>query len=149
MSERLCIRLRKHKQKTAKGFIWFAQANMGTYDWNFPYWFGESFVLGHYTDHGMDVYKECEKIIDRLDLKTKNSGRNMKIRRIVVGLFDLTIPDCITMDYIKTSSIDSAFDKINDRFGAFTLRTADILYQYAKESELSVDKHEMRFHGNL
>ena len=90
MTERLCIRLRKHRQKTLKGFVSFAQANMGKYDWSFPYWFGEDFTLDQYTDHGMDIYKKCEEIIDQLDLN--NKGKTMKIRRIVVGLFDLTIP---------------------------------------------------------
>jgi len=148
MIERLCIRLRKHNQKTSKGFINFAEANLGKYDWGFPYWFGENFILDKFTNHGMDIYKKCAPLIEHTDLKGK------KIRRIVVGLFDLTIPDALLIDdftpeKVRTKKIDNAFDKINERFGAFTIRSADILYQYAKETELSVDKHEMRFHGNL
>lgn len=146
MIERLCIRLRRQKQRTSKGFINFAQANMGTYDWNFPYWFGAGFILDKHTNHGMDIYKKCVPIIDSMDLEKS------KIRRIVVGLFDLTIPDCLPLGNDLCTCIgkmDQIFDKINDRFGAFTIRTADILYEYAKETELSIDKHDMRFHGNL
>lgn len=76
-----------------------------------------------------------------------------KIRRIVVGVNNLSLPNTQTFNDFTNlqghAQIDNAFDQINNRYGNFTIRTADILHQYAKETELSVDKHEMRFHGSL
>ncbi len=148
MAERLAFRLRKHNQKAKEVYIGFARANMGDYGWNFPGWFGTSIRLTKLSDHGLDIYRPCVKYIDTIDLS------KTPIRRIVVGISSLTLPDEIPLDESqcqdnKNRHLDEAFDKINTRFGSFTLRTADILHQYAKETELSVDKHEMRFHGNL
>ncbi|MBN1331997.1 DNA polymerase IV [Candidatus Dojkabacteria bacterium] len=143
MSERLAIRLRRHSQRSSKGFISFAYANMGKYDWNFAHWFGSNFALGELTDSGEKIYRACAPIIDETELK-------QKIRRITVGLFDLSIPDQLILEKpSKESSLKSAIDEINDRFGSFKIRTADILHQYAKETELSSAKHNMRFHACL
>ncbi|MBD3280178.1 hypothetical protein GF389_01475 [Candidatus Dojkabacteria bacterium] len=143
MSERLAIRLRRHHQLSSKGFISFAYANMGKYDWNFAHWFGDKFILGDLTDSGEKIYQACVPVIDTAELK-------QDIRRITVGLFDLSIPDQLVFkNTSRQKALNTAIDKINSRYGSFKIRTADILHQYAKESELSSAKHNMRFHGNL
>jgi len=72
-----------------------------------------------------------------------------RIRQLVVGVGNLTTPDMISFEDLqqtRTLTLDKALDQINSRFGNFTIRSADILYEKAKESELNIETPEMRFH---
>lgn len=144
--ERLCIRLRRNNQKASKVYLGLAPANGGFYGWGSQNWLWEGIKLDRYTDHGMHFYRACLKLLATFDLES------ILIRRVVIAMGPLSLPQAITFDDLDDSrakDFNRTFDKINERHGSFTLRSADILHQYAKDSELGVRRHEMRFHGNL
>lgn len=146
MSERIARRLRKYYQKTPDVFIGLTPEKTKRIGWDDFFTFKFHKKLSSYTNHGQALYTPCAKFIGRVDFNDTN------IRRLTVGVFNLTNPHSLSFSDLKTTKeelVDHAFDKINSRFGSFAIRTADILHEYAKESELSVDKQEMRFHTGV
>lgn len=144
MSERLAQRLRKHNQKGRIVYLGLVPENLPSYGWDTPGWFGREVKLSQYTSNGYTIYKVCSRILGNIDLE------HLNIRRLVVGISRLNTPDLISFDDLqqsKVNKLDLAIDQINQRFGSFTVRSADILNQKAKETELDIDKPEMRFHS--
>lgn len=144
MAEKLAKRLRSSNQKASRGLLALAYSNMGEYGWNSRNWFGEEFSVSPPSNDGYTLYTFCKQIIQNFELKNN-------VRRITVGVFKLSTPEqsLFELQKVKRNKINTTMDQINSRFGSFSLRTADILYQYAKETELSSGKHEMRFHKDI
>jgi DNA polymerase IV len=143
MAERLARRLRRYKQTAAVVSLGLKPTGEVQYGWgsNARYWGIEKLEIP--TDHGKDIYAAACAILDRC------GWQGEKIRQVVVGIADLASSNQLMLDLfvdVKAKNVDRAFDEINSRYGAFTIRSADILNQHAKESELSVEREDMVFH---
>lgn len=143
MSERLSIRLRKHKQRCEVVFLGLKPTRVTEgYGWNSPTRF---YNVCHIptTQHGLDIYRAAEELFNQFNLE------ETPIRLVYVGVGSLDSTNQLLLSNLEEPTkhaLDGATDKINQKYGAFTLRSADIVYQYAKERELSVDKTNMVFH---
>lgn len=141
--ERIAIRLRKHRQKCRTVYLNLVPENSSNYGWGAGGWFHRSKHLPGNTNNGYTIYQVCKHILGEVNLE------QTRIRQLVVGVGNLTTPDMISFEDLqqtRTQTLDKALDRINSRFGNFTIRSADILYEKAKESELNIETPEMRFH---
>jgi len=143
MSERLARRLRKHEQTAKIIYLGLRPEKQGSYGWgSLPHFSGFT-TLCIPTDHGYTIYKEALKIFNDLEFGS------VKIRLVAVGVADLGSEEAMVFDIfsnMNTKRLDKAVDEINDMYGGFTIRPGDIVYQYAKEQELSIDREDMTFH---
>jgi DNA polymerase-4 len=142
MAERLARRLRQHQQRAAVVQLGLKPAYQKEgYGWGSPTGYGGVLSIA-FSNHGSDIYEAAVEIFQSFDIVDD-------IRLIAVGIGDLKHTDQLLLSNFgnpKHEQIDQATDKINNTYGAFTVRTADIVYQYAKEHELSVEKEDMVFH---
>ncbi len=142
MSERLSIRLRKHEQRCQVVYLGLKPEKLAAgYGWNAPTRFYDVVHIPT-TQHGLDIYRAAVRLFEQFPLDTP-------IRLLYVGVGDLDSTQQLLLDSLEEPqkhALDGAADKINNQYGAFTIRSADIVYQYAKERELSVDKTNMVFH---
>jgi nucleotidyltransferase/DNA polymerase involved in DNA repair len=134
MSERLARRLRKHEQTAKIIYLGLRPEKQGSYGWgSLPHFSGFT-TLCIPTDHGYTIYKEALKIFNDLEFG------GVKIRLVAVGVADLGSEEAMVFDIFRsmnTKRLDKAVDEINDMYGGFTIRPGEIVYQYAKEQELS------------
>lgn len=143
LSEKLARRLRKHDQLASVVTLGFKPEKQKEYGWGSATMFYDVERLDHPTANGQEIYEAACQIMDEFDI------RQTKIRLAFVGVGDLSQVNQLMFEMFldqKTMKLDSALDEINDQYGAFKIRTADILNQKAKESELSVDREDMVFH---
>jgi DNA polymerase-4 len=141
--ERLCVRLRKHSQLAGEVSLGIRPAGEISYGWGRIPRLGAYATLRAPSDSGRDIYEQCLPLLDSLDL------RGIKARLVVVGVSKLTLPSMqllIDQRNPKLLKLEKALDKINRTYGEFTMRSADILRQRAKERELSIDRLAMTFH---
>lgn len=97
--------------------------------------------LQDYTDSGQVLYKHVQKLyfkIAKTDFKYK---KHPMIRRITIGVTELKhktvyIKPLFEID-LKQTRLDTAIDKINDRFGNFTIVSADSLMSEVKHTKMS------------
>lgn len=143
MSERLAIRLRKHDQTARLVYVGLRPEKLKTYGWNqLPKYSGFAKVE-FTTNHGKDIYDAACKIFDEFEFD------DTKIRLVAVGVNNLDSTEKLAFDVFmnpKVRELDKAVDYINATYGSFTVRSGDIVYQYAKESELKVEREDMTFH---
>lgn len=87
------------------------------------YWGDAQFGAKEIFD-SIDLYKVAKEIIDRRPLK-------LPIRQIVIGTFHVTHTNDLQLDLfedeIKKENLMHAVDTINDRWGKFTLKPAQML----------------------
>jgi len=143
MSERLAKRLRKHTQYTTVVQLGLKPEKLGHYGWGSDTRHNGIQPLGYPTDSGTVIYEAAKQIL------TGFGDLEQKIRLLYVGIGDLSQTNQLILDFYddqKLNAIEKAKDEIDARFGGFTIRTADILYNKAKESELTIEKEDMVFH---
>jgi len=143
MSERLAIRLRKHGQTARVIYLGLRPEKMKTYGWGSLPRFNGFEDLGIGTTNGKKIYDAACKVFDSFDFG------DTKIRLIAVGVNALESTESMIFDIFtnpELNDLDHALDEINRAYGEFTVRSADIVYQYAKESELHVVREDMTFH---
>ncbi len=146
-AERLGRRLRRKYMKARKIYVAMIPAGLGHYGWDAGVGGSGEVELDHYSDDGYMIYKAGEKILNGIRIE-----EDKKIRLVIIGISDLLNADNLEFSIVEENSrakINSAFDKINSKYGEFTLRTGDILYQYAKEKELDVEREQMTFHPGI
>ncbi len=144
-AERLGRRLRHKFMKARKIYISMIPAGLGHYGWGVDVSKGGSKTLDKYTDSGTKVYEAAKEILKDVQVE-------QPMRLIIIGIGDLLTADNLEFEFAEDKDrkgLNAAFDKINDKYGEFTLRSGDILYQYAKEKELSVDREDMTFHPGI
>ncbi len=115
-----------------KSYGWGATPNMNGFK-----------SIGIPTAHGRDIYNVACQIFERLAIGEQ------EIRLVSVGVSSLTSESAMVFEMFTqpaTKSLDKAIDNINGVYGQFTVRTADILHQRAKETELQVERENMTFH---
>lgn len=143
MSERLAKRLRKHGQTTSLVQLGLRPEKQIHYGWGYtPGIYGQAPTAAQ-TSHGNDIYQAACQILETVDLEEN------RIRLISVGVASLIGTEQQPLSIFQNTkhiNIDQALDEIDAAYGEFTIRTGDILYQYAKETELSVHKEDMTFH---
>ena len=153
-AERLGRRLRRKGMKTRNVNLGLVQAGLKHYGWGADSGNFDHLELDHYTDDGYEIYKAGETLFDDAILRFSKDehGKMDPIRLVVLGVADLLNSDNLEFSFDrheKREGINEAFDEINSRYGEFTLRSGDILYQYAKEKELDVEREQMTFHPGL
>jgi DNA polymerase IV len=144
-SERLGRRLRHKFMKARRVYISMIPSGLGHYGWGVDVTQGGAKVLDKYTDSGTKIYEAAKEIFK--DVKVEQP-----MRLIIIGIGELLTADNLEFEFAEEKdrgNLNKAFDKINDKYGEFTLRSGDILYQYAKEKELSVDREDMTFHPGI
>ncbi len=143
MSERLAVRLRRHHQTSSVVYLGLRPEKVKTYGWgSLPSFHGFE-AIGIGTTNGRQIYEAACRVFDSLDLGST------KIRLVAVGVSSLQSTEALVFDIFQNpqlNALDSAVDDINRAYGEFTVRSADIVYQYAKESELHVVREDMTFH---
>jgi DNA polymerase IV len=103
---------------------------------NFEFW-GKRKKLGDFIDDGFDVYREAERIIDS-ELKTNEAlkfallprSEHKGIRFVGVTMSGLrhNLDQISIFDEVENKKkVLAAVDKINDRFGEFTVERAAIM----------------------
>lgn len=143
MCERLARRLRKDNQMARTVYLGMRPENMKSYGWGSVPTFSDMEDLGTPTTNGKKLYDAACRVFSRFELGST------KIRLVVVGVGNLKSTDAMLFNIFtdpKVTSLDSTIDKVNLTYGEFTIRSADILHQKAKESELRIDKEDMLFH---
>lgn len=143
MSERLAIRLRKHNQTARIVYVGLRPEKLKYYGWNQVARYSGFEKVEFTTSHGKDIYMAAKKAFEQFDLG------ETKIRLVAVGISHLESTAKLAFDIFtnpKLMQLDKAIDDINSTYGSFTVRTGDIVYQYAKESELKVAREDMTFH---
>jgi DNA polymerase-4 len=143
MSERLAIRLRRHKQQARVVYLGLRPEKMQTYGWGSLPRFSGFHALPLSTTHGKDIYDAALEIFNDFDIS------DTKIRLIAVGVNDLDSTSKLAFDIFmnpKITALDKAVDEVNSIYGSFTVRYGDILHQKAKDSELKVERPNMTFH---
>lgn len=143
MSERLARRLRKHQQEARGVYLGLRPENMGAYGWGSLPNYGGFQPLALPSNHGKDIYDAACRALD----STNFQGHRMRL--VSVGVSSLVSSQALRFDMFnqhENIAMDKAIDKINGTYGQFTVRTADILHQRAKESELQVERENMTFH---
>lgn len=143
MSERLAKRLRKHKQYTTMVQLGLKPEKLGHYGWGSATRYSGIKALEQPTESGTNIYEAAKEILLGM------GDLDQRIRLLYVGIGDLSQSNQLILNFqedLKLSSIERAKDEIDEQFGSFTIRTADILYNKAKESELTVEKEDMVFH---
>lgn len=144
MSERLARRLRKFEQNAAVVYLGFKPERQAEgYGWGSPTRFNDLQTLPVPSNHGKDIYEAALKIFSEFELD------NTRIRLVVVGVGGLKSVSQLLLNIFQTESptkVDKAIDEINQTYGEFTVRSADILHQRVKESELHVEREDMTFH---
>lgn len=147
MSERLAIRLRRHGQTARTVYVGLRPEKLKYYGWNQVSRYSGFERVEFTTSHGKDIYDAACKAFDKFELG--EGPDDVKIRLIAVGVSDLDSIEKIAFDIFtdpKTLQLDRAIDDINATYGQFTVRSGDIVYQYAKENELRVEREDMTFH---
>jgi DNA polymerase IV len=143
LSERLARRMRRHGQQAKEVSLGLRPANQHHYGWGYSPNFWASVKLDWPSDNGYEIYLAACKAL-------QNTGwTKEKIRLAVVGLGSLTPTSMVGLgleEHVPLQKLDSTMDAINNMFGEFTIRTGDILYEYSKERELTVDRENMTFH---
>lgn len=145
MSERLARRLRKYDQTAQTVYLGLRPENQKHYGWGPGTGMGGMAplqVTGG-SDHGKDIYDAACEVFSQLNLS------ETRIRLVSVGINNLLSQQQMLLGAFtrpQIRSLNSAVDNINGTYGEFTIRSADILHQYAKESELSVERENMTFH---
>ncbi|MBN1916125.1 DNA polymerase IV [Candidatus Dojkabacteria bacterium] len=168
-AERLARRLRRRGMKAKRVYLAMIPSGLRHYGWNTEVHNFGFLKMDHYTDDGYEVYKAGEIIFNRI-VFCDNVGNKIalngdgKIRQLIIGVSDFLNADNLELPMslfgegvvagFKLKSelkerINRAFDKINDKYGEFTLRTGDILYQFVKEKELDVEREQMMFHPGI
>ncbi|MBL8014716.1 MAG: hypothetical protein JNK26_00830 [Candidatus Doudnabacteria bacterium] len=143
MAERLAIRLRKHGQTARSVYVGLRPEKLKYYGWNQVSTYSGFGKVEFTTSHGKDIYEAAVKLFDDFDIS------DTKIRLVAVGVSHLDSINKLAFDIFtdpKTLELDKAIDQLNATYGSFTVRTGDIVYQYAKESELRVERPDMTFH---
>lgn len=142
-AERLAARLRKYKQAAGTVSLGIRPSQQKNYGWGYlPSLYGRS-QLPEYTNNGLAIYQGAWRVFESLPFK------GIEARLVVVGVEELVQTEQLRLLTIAPpgqARIDSAIDKINQKYGEFTVRTADILRQKAKESKYSVERLPMTFH---
>lgn len=143
MAERLAVRLRRHGQVTDVVSFGIRPSRQKNYGWGYlPSLFGKS-RLPYLTNNGYEIYKGGLEVLESLEMK------GIEARLIVVGVENLQQAEQLSLLQPLADAlplVDAAMDKINQKYGEFTLRSADILNQKAKESKYSVERLPMTFH---
>lgn len=141
LSEKLARRLRRHQQQAAIIGVGLRPAKQIHYGWGYtPQLYGE-LAVGSPLNGGAEIYATARQVFDEIYTGSE------PIRLVVVSVSQLTSTDIVTLDSkLPCDLTDRVCDDINDKFGEFTIRSGDILYQYAKESELSIARENMTFH---
>lgn len=143
MAERLARRLRNHEQTARLIYVGLKPANQGHYGWGSSARYSGVRVLEFGNNNGKVFYDQCKEVFGEFDFD------HQQIRQVVVGVHNLNTSATVPFDIFdqpQVRQLDKAIDKINHTFGEFTIRTADILHQKAKESELQVARVNMTFH---
>lgn len=143
MSERLASRLRKHNQQAKYIHLYLRPAGLQTYGWGSTQGLFGAIDIALPTNNGGEIYNQACKIFAQLPIA------DTQIRLVAVGVGNLSNTQQVPFGMFankRLTKIDTAIDKINSVYGEFTVRTADILHQYAKESELHIDRESMTFH---
>lgn len=146
MSERLAIRLRRHDQTARVVSLGFRPEKMKEYGWARPESWKNMYGfagLEFPSAHGKDIYNAAKKIFETIELG------DTRVRLVSVGVSSLDTAGKMLFDIFEdtqTKKLDAAVDELNQIYGSFTVRTGDIVYQYAKETELKVAKEDMTFH---
>jgi len=141
LAEKLATRLRKHHQETNLVSLGIRPSKEQNYGWGYlPRLKGTISIKS--TSNGIEIYNAALKILEQLDL------REVEVRLLVVGLNCLNTAIQFKLDHTinRRDEVDLALDIVNNKYGEFTLRTADILNQRAKEQELSIVRQPMTFH---
>jgi DNA polymerase-4 len=143
LSEKLASRLRKHEQVAKTISLGLRPNNQQEYGWGYSPKLKGSITLPNATSSGYEVYRAALQVLQSLQIA------GVKIRLAVVGVADLIPSQQLGFFRDKNAPVrklDEAIDCINDKYGAFTVRSADILHQRAKESKISVPRKPMTFH---
>lgn len=143
MSERLAKRLRKHKQFTTMVQLGLKPEKLGHYGWGSATPYSGFKPLEQPTASGTQIYEAAKEILLEM------GELEQRIRLLYVEVGDLSQSNQLILNFqadLKRESLEKAKDEIDAQFGNFTVRTADILYNKAKESELTIEKEDMVFH---
>jgi DNA polymerase IV len=118
MVEKVAARLRQNNLYASKFFV-----GMFSEDWG---WLAIKHQTFSTTQHGDDIYKGCEEIF-------KKYPRPGAIRQIqVTALNPLALKQLTLFDDEKIkrqSLLDNAIDKINNKFGNYTIMPAPLLHK--------------------
>ncbi|MFW5702906.1 MAG: DNA polymerase Y family protein [Candidatus Dojkabacteria bacterium] len=148
--EKLAKRLRKHGQKAGYLQLYLRPEREQTYGWGYTPSHKISKKLPFTTNNGFYLYQTGLELFNEL------YDYSFRVRLLAVGVGELVQEDQfevphlygedLEIDIEKRSRIDSAIDIINRKYGDFTVRSADIINQKAKESRYSVERLPMTFH---
>lgn len=146
LSEKLAFRLRGHGQMAGKVSLGIRPARETHYGWGTsPRHFG-IVNLGFFTNHGEHIYRGAVSVLQELNLQgTEVRLAAVTVHHLVQDMqFNLGEQDVLN----RVNPINHAMDKINGKFGAFTLTTADIIHQLAKHDQHAVTHANIPFHPN-
>jgi DNA polymerase-4 len=142
-SERLAKRLRRHQQLASVVYLGLKPEKQKHYGWGSNTRYSDIIHLELPSDDGAHIYKAACQILDGF------MPLSERIRLLAVGVAELSQSNQLIFDMLRdkrAEALNQARDEIDAQFGQFTLRTGDIVYNYAKESRLSIDKQDMVFH---
>ncbi len=145
LAERLARRLRKHGQAAGEITIGLRLAREQNYGWNSHGSLYNTQKVALPTNNGQSIFEVTETLFWSLYPKLGNQ----EVRLALVSLSQLVQVEQLNMlteSNEFTQKIDKAIDKINDKYGEFTVRTADLLHERSKERELSTPRQNMTFH---
>jgi len=102
----------------------------------------------HSTNLGIDIFHVCKNIFEKYYKFEK-----LNCKYIRVGVTDLvqqknySLFDFENKEHLKNIKITHVIDDINERFGGYRIKSADILYHNVKEGKYTVERPHFGFHG--
>jgi DNA polymerase-4 len=144
LCEKLAHRLFKHQQKALTIGVAIRPEGVSPYGYFKRYSLRLTKHLPFPTDFGKYLYIEAEKLLEEIMTPAH------KVRLISISVERLIherqqfLPELEQPERI--SKLNYAINEINHKYGDFTIRSADILNEKAKESYYDVERQAMTFH---
>jgi len=143
LCEKLSLRLRKYQQLAGAVGLILRPAREENYGWGRKPRLHAQIALGFFSDHGEHLYQAADKLLQGLDI----NGIEVRLMAVTIThLHSGQQPQLLESRSSKLIQLDKAIDQINHKFGSFTLRSADILHQQAKNKVFSIDHASIPFH---